>query len=259
MLVPSVIRMKPAAMKKLRAKAYPKALGAWLEQMVKPERNMTITETIARKVLATVDAGIMAGIGQPVPGKMCVEAATCFALDQPHGDEPDCVGRAVRGFVTALNDARWSSNESRTVGLRKIAVAQLGSENINQERFKVLLTLRTIQKLCPKLFRGLARASQNPADKSAMETAAVQCEEATELKIATETLTLTRALALDLALDLALTRDLDLTRDLALDLDLTLTLTRASDESLTLLADICLEVLVELTSPGCQWLFLCER
>ncbi len=38
------IRMKPAAMKKLRAKAYPKALGAWLEQMVKPERNMT-TET----------------------------------------------------------------------------------------------------------------------------------------------------------------------------------------------------------------------
>ena len=35
---------------------------------------MEITLDIAKKVLATVDAGLVNGVGEPKPGSMCVEA-----------------------------------------------------------------------------------------------------------------------------------------------------------------------------------------
>lgn len=62
---------------------------------------------IAKKVLATVDAGLVQGVGQPAPGQMCVEAAVCFALGLPHGDNPPCVAPAVRALKIRLNDAAW--------------------------------------------------------------------------------------------------------------------------------------------------------
>src|SRR5689334_18036278 len=88
-----------------------------------------ITETVARKVLTVVDAGLSAGVGVAEPGKMCVEAAVCFALGLPHGDDPDCVSRAVRSLKIRLNDSNWSSNEARAKGLRRLALIQLGSRD----------------------------------------------------------------------------------------------------------------------------------
>ena len=52
---------------------------------------MEITQEIAAKVLEIVDAGLVGGVGKPVPGQMCVEAAVCYAMGLPHGDEPTCV------------------------------------------------------------------------------------------------------------------------------------------------------------------------
>ncbi len=74
---------------------------------------MTINKELAEKVLSTVDAGLCSGVGVPEPGKMCIEAAVNFAMGLPHGDEPHCVGKAVRRFKIELNDANWSSNEAR--------------------------------------------------------------------------------------------------------------------------------------------------
>ena len=56
------------------------------------------TATIAAKVLETVDAGLCSGVGKPVPGEMCVEAAVCYALGLPHSDNPDCVAPALSRF-----------------------------------------------------------------------------------------------------------------------------------------------------------------
>src|SRR3954463_9346323 len=86
-----------------------------------------ITATIAKKVLKTVDAGLVSGKGIPKPGEMCVEAAVCYALGLPHGDDPACVSRALRQLKIRLNDSRWSSDQARAKGLRRLAVAQLGS------------------------------------------------------------------------------------------------------------------------------------
>src|ERR1700688_4407880 len=89
-----------------------------------------ITKTIAKKVLAMVDAGLCSGVGAPIPGKMCIEAAVCFAMGEPHGDEPSCVSKALRAFKIRLNDSRWSSNEKRAKGMRRLALIQLGSSEI---------------------------------------------------------------------------------------------------------------------------------
>jgi hypothetical protein len=39
-----------------------------------------VTEELSRKVLEVVDAGLVSGMGEPTPGKMCVEAAVCYAM-----------------------------------------------------------------------------------------------------------------------------------------------------------------------------------
>src|SRR4051812_25945436 len=88
---------------------------------------MQITAEVAQKVLTAVDAGLVKGVGKPKPGQMCVEAAVCYALGLPHGDDPDCVSRALRSLKIRLNDSSWSSDAARAKGLRRLAVAQLGS------------------------------------------------------------------------------------------------------------------------------------
>lgn len=39
-----------------------------------------MTPEIAKKLLETVDAGLISGVGNPIPGEMCVEAAVCYAF-----------------------------------------------------------------------------------------------------------------------------------------------------------------------------------
>src|ERR1700750_875710 len=115
---------------------------------------MQITETVARKVLEVVDAGLVKGVGNPKPGQMCVEAAVCYALDLPHGDDPQCVSRALRQLKINLNDRPWSSNEARGKGLRRLAVAQLGSRDaIDDREFAKRVAELAIRKSVPEALR----------------------------------------------------------------------------------------------------------
>src|SRR5208283_3451708 len=97
-------------------------------------KNHTITEEVAKRVIEVVDAGLASGVGNPVLGQMCVEAAVCYALGLPHGDDPECVAPALRSLKIRLNDSNWSSPNSRAAGMRRLAVAQLGSAGILNER-----------------------------------------------------------------------------------------------------------------------------
>ena len=112
-----------------------------------------ITKELATKVLSIVDAGLIMGVGVAEPGKMCVEAAVCYALGEPHGDKPTCVGPAVRNFKIRLNDSRWSSDTARAKGLRRIAIAQLGSNEIDQLEFAKRVTLGAIREILPDVLR----------------------------------------------------------------------------------------------------------
>ena len=112
-----------------------------------------VNAEIAQKVIDAVRPGLVKGMGEPIPGQMCVEAAVCFAYGLPHSDEPPCVGRYVRSLKIHLNDSKWSSNKSRAKGMLRLSVAQLGSDQIDQIEFRKLVQKMTIQKFLPLILR----------------------------------------------------------------------------------------------------------
>lgn len=103
-----------------------------------------ITKAVAAKVLEVVDAGLSRGLGNKVPGQMCVEAAVCYAMGEPHTDHPRCVTLAIRDTKININDhAGWGDRyldsddkeiikirKDRSKGLRRLAIAQLGSKGV---------------------------------------------------------------------------------------------------------------------------------
>ena len=70
---------------------------------------MELSREVALKVLQTVDAGLVRGVGKPVPGQMCVEAAVCFALHDPAVFSIDLIDgyqRVIR--VAALGEIQFN-------------------------------------------------------------------------------------------------------------------------------------------------------
>lgn len=98
-----------------------------------------ITAQLAKKVLKVVDKGLSYGLGGVFnetkdemvgsPGAMCVEAAVCYALGEEHGDRPSCVDDKLARFKIDLNDdLNWENDKARARGLRRLAIAQLGTK-----------------------------------------------------------------------------------------------------------------------------------
>lgn len=134
-----------------------------------------ITRDVAQRVLDTIDAGLVSGVGKPVPGQMCVEAAVCYAMGLPHGDEPDCVSPALRALKIGLNDSGWSTDKARARGLRRLGLIQLGSKNaLNDTQFSRSLSRLVIGVIVPRALRSAARLFSGEAGSS-LEAAAVRC------------------------------------------------------------------------------------
>lgn len=226
----------------------------------------------ARKVVEVVGHGLSHGLGEPKPGEMCVEAAVCFALGLEHGDNPPCVASDVRDFKIELNDSEWSSDKARGRGMLKLAVAQLGSDRMKGD-FGGRLALRVMQRLCPVLFRAQARNAARAGrtrEAAAMRKAAELCADVENLDEGGDFLqaALNDArrewihgsfyIALETVRELADHEGSSNALGVADHYAKTLKNPRATDKALRLLADIALDVLVELKSPGCKWLWLCE-
>jgi hypothetical protein len=118
---------------------------------------MEITSAHIAKIHALLDAGLVQGLGVPEPGKMCVEAAICYALDLPHSDDPGCVHPALRQLKIRLNDGIWSSNKARADGMRRLAIAQLGSKDaLDAHVFASRCATLAIRMVVPFALRGVA-------------------------------------------------------------------------------------------------------
>jgi len=208
-------------------------------------KTLRLTKAHAAKVLEVVDAGLCSGLGQPTPGEMCVEAAVCFALGLPHGDDPKCVGAAVRAFKIGLNDAQWSSNEARAKGMREVAIAQLGSDKIPQKEFVKHVVLGTVQKIVPLALRAAAKLIPAHADK--LEAAAVACDIVTTLTAARYAAS-DAASAASYAASYAASAASDAASDAAI----------ARDGALSLAASIAVDALRKCRAQGVKWLGLCE-
>jgi hypothetical protein len=155
-------------------------VGKDIEMVNHPNRSKKsaiIDRALASRVLEVVDAGLISGKGVPEPGKMCVEAAVCFAMGLPHSDQPACVSPVLRKLKISLNDRAWSSNAARAVGLRRLAIAQLGSVSaLDEKAFLGHVVEMTIKKIVPRAMRSAARVQKSHAHKDALEAAAVKCE-----------------------------------------------------------------------------------
>ena len=140
---------------------------------------MSVTIEQALKVYEYVNAGLVSGLGNAVPGQMCIEAAICLAMGEPHGDTPSCVGEQDRALSIPLNDAKWSSDKARADGMRRLAIAQLGSRDLSkaqQTEWLRLVVEGVIRKIVPLALRAAAPLQKEP-HKSALAQAAVNCEQ----------------------------------------------------------------------------------
>ncbi|AGS80886.1 hypothetical protein [Caulobacter phage Cr30] len=134
-----------------------------------------LNEELIKKVLETVDVGLVSGVGNAIPGQMCVEAAVCYAMGLPHCDEPICVSPAIRLLKITLNDANWSSEQARAKGLRKLAVLQLGTKNNFDDvefasRISMFVVNGTVANLFDKL--GFVEHAKNMREAKTLGAAA---------------------------------------------------------------------------------------
>jgi hypothetical protein len=213
-----------------------------------------ITKPLVTKLLSVVDAGLCSGKGRPEPGFMCIEAAVCYALDLPHSDDPPCVSPAVRAVKIALNDSAWSSKAARAKGMRKLAVAQLGTKGvINDVEFARALAEETIRLMVPRALRIVAPLIPSHSDK--LEAAAVRCETdgnydaARDAAIAASYAS--AAMAARAARDAASAASYAASAASA-------AMAKARDRELAFFADLVLEVLIALKAPGAKWVKYCE-
>jgi hypothetical protein len=135
-----------------------------------------ITRAHIEKIHSLLDQGLVNGLGQPEPGKMCVEAAISYALGLDHGDDPGCVMQSLRHLKIRLNDSdRWTSNKARAEGLRRLAIAQLGSKGMDERDFAKRVATMTIRTVVPSALRAAARrlTGEHPTKLLAV---ALKCE-----------------------------------------------------------------------------------
>jgi hypothetical protein len=219
--------------------------------------NITLNESTALKVLQTVDQGLVAGIGDPVPGQMCVEAAVCFALGLPHSDDPGCVSVALRDLKIKLNDAHWSSPSARAAGLRRLAIAQLGTKDtLDEAEFARRVTLMVINTTLADCL-----------DQVGLSDHAQACRNATDLESAQAAAAAAAAWAAVAALaaaEYAAVRAADVyAAAWAADAAAQAAAQAASvapnpDQVLADFAERVVQILIDMKATGTQWLHLTE-
>ena len=200
---------------------------------------------------------------------MCVEAAVNYAMGLPHGDNPSCVGDAVRRFKIALNDSNaWTSKAARAKGLRRVAIAQLGSDKIDQFKFLKALALETIRQILPIALRNVG--VRHPHLATEFEALSASCEAATNLFRARRAASTadSATYAAHAAVGQGAAYNLSAAHA-AYNLSAAMTVGAAAstathaasvhadpDKILTLSAEIAVQILIKMGCQGCEWLDL---
>lgn len=197
-------------------------------------------ETFVPSFDKILERGLSRGLGKP-DGQMCIEAAVCAALGLPHGDNPPCVAAAVRAFKIALNDSGWSSSQARANGMRELGIAQVGSKGVVDDvKFATRLAELTIRQLVPKLFREVFSGNET------LIAAALRCEKEGTKDAARN--------AAYVAADANAYAAAAYAAYAAAAADAAAGATR--DKYLILSANLALQVLTELKSPGVKYINL---
>ena len=235
--------------------------------------DLVIDTSLAVKVLEVVDAGLASGIGNPIPGQMCVEAAVNFAMGSPHGDNPSCVSQALRMLKIRLNDSRWSTRKVRAKGMRRLALAQLGSAGVLDEKeFAKRVVTLAIQVSVPQALRSSAGVCKDESKKQAMLDAGRNCEDSPTRENALKASSAAYGAAAYAAASAAAASAASNATHAAVraghaaygaaDAAASAATTAKAGRRDQSLADFCervVQILIEMKAPGCQWLYLTEQ
>lgn len=230
---------------------------------------MQITADHIKKIHGLLDHGLVPGIGTPEPGKACVEAVICMALGLPHSDQPVCVMPALRRMKIRLNDSsRWISNKSRAEGLRRLAIAQLGSDTLDEREFVRRVVEMTIRTVIPPALRRVAAHVKDPARLLA---AALRCEQQPTKVSANEARSAAAAYAAEYtaeytaeyavayaaayAAEYAVAAAAKYAAEAAYTAEYTAEAAYAAEEKILVeYAENIVQILIEMKAPGCEWL-----
>jgi len=226
-----------------------------------------INEEIAKRVLEVVDKGLTDGIGEAVPGEMCVEAAVCYAMGEPHTDRPRCVEPAIRDFKINLNDHEsWRNDKSRAAGLRRLAIAQLGSKGkINGDKFNTALENLVLTKYAPMYYKAATQRMEQ-LSKHAQSLANATGKKRKALTRKYEDEDTVTVISLDLSFDdngdvlPMLTSVMEEIHPVSYDGSYIARqrALKAQEKILVEFAEDVVQILVKLKSPGCKFLYLTE-
>ena len=222
---------------------------------------MNITKENIDKLNALLDHGLVEGLGVPVPGKMCVEAAVCAALGLPHGDDPGCVIGSLRRIKIRLNDCEvWDSKQSRAEGLRRLAIAQIGTLGaINENKFMCRVETLMIRAVLPIALRAAAekiggehaQALRIEADKCEAQPTVENAWQAKEVADGIDGIA---ANAIAAAADAA---EIDDIVAAAFEVAAAVIHTACATGNEKVLRDFAegiVQILIDMKAPGCAWL-----
>jgi hypothetical protein len=124
-----------------------------MKTLIKP------TKRIALEVAKSINGALCRGAGSGQSQNVCVMQAIARAVGLPTSNDQveECVGSVVGAFNRKLNDCYWSSDVARAEGMKRLGVASIGSNQLNQMEYGKLMFLRGTQKLLPFVFREIAK------------------------------------------------------------------------------------------------------
>jgi hypothetical protein len=214
-----------------------------------------ITQNQIDKINELLDHGLPTGLGTPEPGRMCVEAVISYALGLKHSADPGCVMEPLRRLKIRLNDSTyWTSNKARAEGLRRLAIAQLGSKDMDGKEFTSRVAKMAIETVVPSALRSAAKkltgehatkllilalkCEQEPTEKNARDAAAA-ASDAVAYAAASDAVAYAAAAASDAVAPAA-------SAAYAAD--------AASEQILITFAENVVQILIKMKAPGCEWL-----
>jgi hypothetical protein len=134
-----------------------------------------ITEELARKVLAIIDKELSEPLFEPRTVFVSAERPLCDVLGRPRpspsSDGLGWVSPALRTLTGCLHGCRWTSSKVRAEGLRRLALAQLGSHALDDREFARRVAQLTIRTVLPRALRAVAAALELAPTEGARKSA----------------------------------------------------------------------------------------
>lgn len=117
-----------------------------------------INEEVVKKFLAASKPGLVAEVGDPIPGHMCVMSAISFVTEYKDendiiDDHPLTAHSIPTDLAIALNDNGWKSKAARARGMQAVGVAIMGSRDIHGDNFLTAVMYRMMTELLPHMLR----------------------------------------------------------------------------------------------------------